>query len=393
MEIDSKNKCIDTLLGDVAIKIGGKTGKFVPNINASKWDDECWLNINHPDIVSDQVASLEDGMASLIIKDQTHRYYIDSNGELEYEIELAKKPQSNIINLSLTFPDGLEFFYQPPLTEKQIAGGRHRSDNVIGSYAVYWNKSNNQYKTGKFCHIYRPKVTDADGKWTWAELSIVGRTLSITIDQTWLDNAVYPIIVDPTLGYNTVGASHVGNTAYAIGSNAQTDATGGTINSFHIAVYSIGTPATVKMVVYNTDQALSSHLPTGKTIVEQVSFTATVSNDSNAASSGTKTLSASTWYSILFLPANSDTDIKYDTGSGANPGKYDCTYANEFTDPAGTYQEDTDRYSVWIIYSASSETDINVSAVLEQANAFQKTPVVSAIQSLFTQRKHVKMIF
>ena len=33
---------------DALVKTGGESlTKFVPNINASKWGDECWLNINN----------------------------------------------------------------------------------------------------------------------------------------------------------------------------------------------------------------------------------------------------------------------------------------------------------------------------------------------------------
>lgn len=72
----------------------------------------------------------------------------------------------------------------------------------------------NKYKAGKVFHIYRPKATDADGKEIWADLDIdeAKGTLTVTIDQSWLDSASYPVVIDPTFGYETIGGSQ---TSYA----------------------------------------------------------------------------------------------------------------------------------------------------------------------------------
>lgn len=208
----------------VVIKIGGndKTtkGKFIPNINSSKWNNECWLNINHPNIVNAEKESFVDGKLEIAIGSKTHRYYVAEGGKLEYEIEFAAKPQSNIIELALNFPDGLRFDYQDTLeneykkdslwykTLEDYLADHNRPPNVVGSYAVKWapggkTKKNNQYKTGKFCHIYRPKLIDANNKVAWCGLGITGKTLAITMPQWFLDTATYPIRLDPTIGYTT----------------------------------------------------------------------------------------------------------------------------------------------------------------------------------------------
>ena len=48
---------------------------------------------------------------------------------------------------------------------------------------------------------------DAVGKEIWANLLIEDSVLSITIPQDYLDNAVYPLTLDPTFGVTSVGAS------------------------------------------------------------------------------------------------------------------------------------------------------------------------------------------
>ena len=65
---------------------------------------------------------------------------------------------------------------------------------------------------GKSYHIFRPKIIDADKNWTWGALNIdiQAGMLTITIDQDFLNNAVYPVIVDPTFGNTDYGANSTG---------------------------------------------------------------------------------------------------------------------------------------------------------------------------------------
>jgi len=135
-------------------------------------------------------------------------WFDQPKSDFEFEIELNHAPSSNIVPLSVT-TKGLEFYYQP----KQREENAYRPPWVEGSYAVYHaSKSNNQYKTGKAFHIFRPWAVDATGKKVWCsfnpEWDGVGN-LNITVPQDFIDNAVYPIIIDPTFGYNTAGGTNV----------------------------------------------------------------------------------------------------------------------------------------------------------------------------------------
>jgi hypothetical protein len=216
---DNQIKLYTTSLGktpdlqaDALLKIGGEsTTLFVPNINASKWGDECFLNINHPDQVKiSDVQDFKDGTIRLDCGNNSHRYFIKEDGSLEYEIWFASQPEKPEVILNLLNTQGLEFLYQPALTDEELKFGAIRPENVIGSYAVYWNKRDNQYQTGKFCHIYRPLLTDAKGNQSWAELFIdpSAGVMQIRMDETWLANAAYPVVLDPNFGYQTAGASY-----------------------------------------------------------------------------------------------------------------------------------------------------------------------------------------
>jgi len=100
------------------------------------------------------------------------------DGGLELEFVLSAKPNSGSINIPFS-KENITLFYQPPLTEEfkqedceiwtetyvKTKNGEEswRPENVVGSYAVYHrSKKNNGYKNGKICHIFRPKLTDAD---------------------------------------------------------------------------------------------------------------------------------------------------------------------------------------------------------------------------------------
>ena len=123
----------------------------------------------------------------------------------EYDVILLREPETNRISVGLDFPEGLEFFRQPSLEEVLRRGIRCPSE-VIDSYAVYWKERNGEYKTGKFCHIYRPRIYDARGRSIWGRLTIQGRTMTIKIPEEWLADATYPVVIDPVVGTQTRGA-------------------------------------------------------------------------------------------------------------------------------------------------------------------------------------------
>lgn len=123
----------------------------------------------------------------------------------EYDVVLLKEPETNIIEIELDFPEGLEFFRQP--TALKLASSPFRCmPEVEESYAVYWKERNGPYKTGKFCHIYRPEIRDARGRKVWGRLDITGHRMTITIPEKWLSDAAYPVVVDPIVGTQTRGA-------------------------------------------------------------------------------------------------------------------------------------------------------------------------------------------
>lgn len=149
--------------------------------------------------------------------DGSHRMATHRRDEgFEFDLILTERPHDNEFAYKIRSKN-LVFCKQPPLTEEEIKLGCHRSDNVVGSFAVYHShKRNNHrlsngreenYGCGKFGHIYRPKAIDDNEKWAWCDMNIAHGRLVIIAPQKFLDDAKYPVTIDPNIGYTTAGAS------------------------------------------------------------------------------------------------------------------------------------------------------------------------------------------
>lgn len=203
-QINDTTFIADTL-GDLkpVVTIGGKpVDKFIPNLNMSFHDDEFFINLNRRD--KQAINATDKAEIDGIDKDI---FYIDENGRFKWDIEFKERPVCNSWTWELKHAEGIEFYYQGELTDEEIKDGCERPIEVVGSYAVYCNQANNKYKTGKLCHIYRPFCYDINVESIYADLKIADGKLTITIDETWLNNAVYPVRLDPTFGYTTQGSS------------------------------------------------------------------------------------------------------------------------------------------------------------------------------------------
>jgi hypothetical protein len=276
---------------DTEVRLGDKKAtKFVPTLNISKWNKETSFSLLYTPIkmkskklgaseedviISTSTINYFDGINEVVFKEIAVSEEFPEGG---YEVEyiLSDKPNTNVLQFSI-LADNLDFAYQPPLNEEMASstcsetecGGMYRPERIVGSYAAYYKNNvsgdytdmgGSNYKTGKAFHIMRPKLWDANNNWVWGQMNITNNVLSITISQTFLDNATYPVTVDPTFGYNVGGETTIteGFTGY-IGVNK--DTTGnkrGYITSIYVYAmkYLISFDWTVKAVLYNMDNTL-----------------------------------------------------------------------------------------------------------------------------------------
>jgi len=133
------------------------------------------------------------------------------DGGLRYDIIYKEKPPTNFFDTPLVCKN-TRWTKQPFLTQKDIDEGVRCPLNVEGSYAVYHaTKKNNQYMTGKIVHVYRPIAEDALGNKAWCDIEvdryIDPTNMRVTIPQQFLDEATYPVTIDPDFGYSTEGGS------------------------------------------------------------------------------------------------------------------------------------------------------------------------------------------
>jgi hypothetical protein len=228
--------------------VGDSLGNgFVPRFAVSAWEGECGLSIDldmatvTPVVTAD---ALGDTTVSLQSESIRHDFFRRESSGLEWSIEITNPLKGN----SLAFPfesKGFRFHYQDSLTDYE-RDSLHcaRPDSAVGSYAVYRSSGTgdrrsvtgndtvwSRFGTGKAFHIYRPRAWDNAGDTVWCQLTIdtLASKLTVTIPQSFLDRAVYPVTIDPTFGSTAEGASglylspgHVRHCRFAMGGQVGT---------------------------------------------------------------------------------------------------------------------------------------------------------------------------
>jgi hypothetical protein len=350
-----------------ALPEGGKTAiemlKARPEIRMRRWDGEASLTVRYNKIAKAGVRGPNNRMEWRDAKEEAHAYPLETqpgmeDGGLELEIFLKEKPATNRFDFALEGADNLDFSYQPALTQAQIDQKIKRPDNVIGSYAVYHKTKKNHskgginYATGKAFHIYRPKAIDADGNEVWAELDYKDGVLSVTVPQTFLNTAIYPVVVDPTFGYTTIGATlsfgyeDVRGSSFAAPDN-------GTVDS--VTLYGndgdfIGMNVTCGLYDDDASDAFIDQ-------TAEIAWTAGNTEWRTSTFSSPPSIVSGTSYIIVGWASESGLGFYYDTGA-TNQGAVNtsATYAT-FPDPFGGTR-DTNKYSIYATYTASG-TEVN----------------------------------
>ena len=173
-----------------------KLGEKAPSWGISRWDGNGGLRLIPPD---DEGFTVRGDKRLLVYKGRrrSHRFTILGDTAFEYDCILEREPESNVISLVMEGAENFDFYRQPEFVNEPF---------LKGSFAVYKKETLLGEGTGKLCHIHRPQIIDAWGRWCWGDLSVTGNQLCITIPENWLSEALYPVVVDPTVGTTTVGS-------------------------------------------------------------------------------------------------------------------------------------------------------------------------------------------
>ena len=358
------------LTDDSKVSIKDQRGEepFFPAIKILRWEDEESLSVKYN----------KEGFSRYVVDgnkvrstkgDETIEFYSEGDN-FKFLVYIAKKPATNKLYYKLDGWESFDFFYQPPFKNVNPDGSTWQDDgmgistrpaDVNGSYAVYHKTKRDHvmgktnYSTGKFCHIYRPRFWDADGKNVWADLEIVDGDYTVTIPQKFLNTAEYPIKSNDTFGHTGIGATELsvgGDYQCVFGPHTST----ATSTVASVSVYMDDTSQEeVTLGIWDDDGA--SGIPStlladtgGSTVGASFAW---ITLDLDSPLSVTNGLD----YHFGFNHDAENSLIKYDAGQAGYDGWYD---ADTYVD--GTLQnfvlsggwEDGRKESIYVTYSATS---------------------------------------
>ena len=266
------------------IRIGGKDPeKFAPNINlafncySQPRVEHLFLNFNSMDlIVTDETLTHDagTGLVTLQGSESADLFYTKDNN-FKWDRVFNRRPATNVFRWRIRKSPEIYFAYQAPLTAQQEADGVQRIEKSNGSYVAFSRRAHKirrpdairqadrsifaNYFNGKLAHIYRPLCIDYDGNEVYADLNITGDIMTVTIPQSFLDSARYPMTLDPEIGYN--GGDMSGSSNNNAGSGDMfvcnfpaLTAGNGTLDTIYFYTKNINTDAKeILLVLYSDD--------------------------------------------------------------------------------------------------------------------------------------------
>lgn len=389
---------------DVSIELGdSKQPDFKPQAKWMRWDNEVNLSVR---LVDDEKGSVvvfrsKDKIKWVRSDKEIHFYDIPVSEEFpegghELEIVLKKKPVSNKIKFTLR-TKGLDFFYQPPLTEEIKVGdedgrvvkvtetdafdkeGRtviHRPENVVGSYAVYASEDKinyvggKEYRAGKVGHFLYPYLIDAKGWKVRAEdfkielnLEKTEGFLTVIIPQDFLDRAVYPIrrAAGLEFGYHTNASTSRSDNYSNIWGSLFTGAVGTGISISNYCYYSVVSGVQKFGLYKHSDLSFVKGTVEGNTPPPGPSWLTC-----NFTSSFT--LEAID-YVVCTWSNHPTTYARYDVGS-ANQGHDKAqAYGETWPDPLSSVSHSSRKYGIYVTYTSISSVSPSISPSISSSQS------------------------
>lgn len=331
---------------DVVSMVGGKDAAFKPAAEITKWGEKSIVfGVATTEIVT-PVLDPQTGILTWTARDSDQKVNFYPLGKteqyesgMEIELVLGSVPPSPNIPFFVDH-DGLEFLYQPELIDNETVFGADRPRNVVGSMAIYAaGKRGGQYATGKHSHLYCPTATDANGNTingVWQD-DIKHNLLLAVFDPRWIADAVYPVVIGPTLGNTSIGGTfNVGITQYSICAGPFTMPANGTATqvNFYTAQASINTT----FAIYGN----TSGKP-GSRIAQSAGGNLGASSAAWYSSAISAVLTSGTVYWIAMVKATVGSDCYFDSVAGEGAYNSDGTW----TYSAGSMPDPFEASSIW----------------------------------------------
>jgi hypothetical protein len=357
----------------LTVEVGDSTRPaFEPSFRLTGWSGSGQLKVHlssdrFPLSMALRQVSLRNDheMTRLVTPSLDHELFVRPDGSFEWQMVFKSRPDTNVFDFPVE-TEGLAFHYQDELTEAEILAGSYRPDSVVGSYAVYLaegrgNRVNRagtvfEFGTGKLCHVYRPKAWDAVGDTVWCgiDINVDAQLLRLAVPGEFLERATYPVVIDPTFGVSSVGASdfslgagHVRHCRFGMGS------TGGTADSITVYISEDGSTSNVGTAIYTDASGCASLVDSSD---QEYTTTAWNAGWISMPVSAGATLSASTNY---YLSGTSDATsciMKYDdTDSGSSTGHWSDPWPFD-TDCSNGWNNNDYTFSIYVTYTESGGT-------------------------------------
>ena len=209
-------RSVETEVGDAK-----QPGSFKPQLKFKMFNNLINYSARYDTKGKPGTNTIEDGRIKYDVGDEVVEMFETGEG-YEIGVTLKRKPNDNVFKFTLDTKD-VVFYYQPDIeslpADERAKHPEHveQPENVKGSYAVYAARrpggvDYNEFKSGKVGHIYRPYAEDSRGNRVWCELKIdsESKLMTVTAPQDFLNNAVYPVFIDPDFGYTTIGGTSLG---------------------------------------------------------------------------------------------------------------------------------------------------------------------------------------
>lgn len=364
---------------DCVAKVGDdKSATFKSQIDFKFWGEDT-VTFLEENVTGTQTYS--NGVIELDESNRTVQYKL-VEGAIKWIEVLKVKPTSNKWSLKLAGHEEFNFAYQTPFVIETLNipgssvetfkrdgedwirlnypsnpafGPSERPLNIDGSYAIYHkSKKDNKYKTGKVLHIPRSKATDADGKWVWVNQSVQDGYFTETIPQSFLDIAKYPVIVNATFGYTTLGGTgQDANPHYQLANGPYLGAAGtGTSMTFYGTKKVSGTCG-VTLGAWVDNGGVPGNLVDAGSDTQEVTVSQNL-QEWSANFNGSPTFSASNYH--LGLCGDATVTWYYDTDSFTEDSWYDA-----YTYSAGVLENFNPtswlanrRFTVYVTYTPSA---------------------------------------
>lgn len=351
------------------VHIGNGGNNFISRMLFGAWDDECLVDLQMEDITGnlgkatltgtgeDAVISVENNAWKLVYKPVPPTEGFNEYGGIDYIMTLKRRTLYNTINFSFNATNCVAY-HQPPLTQEEIDEGCIRPDHVVNSIVFYHNSkgglvsttdADRGVTTGKIGHLYRLRVTDANNNQTWADWTLSGNIVTLTVPLAFLQTATFPVVIAPvgdTFGYTSAGGTLYSSGTDMIRGNSFAAPASGTATG--ISIFNDSGSNTMRFAIYDDDDSDAYINETGD-------GTISASHDYQELTfSSPPSITSGINYWLCFYYESVAT--KYDS-TGARSASVTQAYPGTMPDPLGT-GIGTIKWSIYCTYTPAASYDI-----------------------------------